>query len=116
MLRTSTYGKAITTAIAMLLLGSVAFAGEPGEKEGSVKVCTTPTSGLIEVSIENHRKIGNVRMEVKDASGRTVYLEEGKAMSDELVRRLDKGMFAKGAATLTVETRDFVITQGFTVQ
>ena len=116
MSRSSTYGKTIATAIAALLFSTVALAGEAGEKEAGVKVCSTPTSGLIEVSIENHRKIGNVRMEVKDSSGRTVYVEEGKAMSDELVRRLDKGMFAKGNATLTVETRDFVITQGFTVQ
>ena len=46
----------------------------------------------------------------------TVYFEEGKANTEELVRRFDKGMFPKGAATLHVQARDLDITQHFTVQ
>jgi hypothetical protein len=73
-------------------------------------------SGMIQVNILNHRKIGNVHLVVKDALGKTVYIEDGKAMTEELVRNFDKGMFPKGEATLTVEARDFTITQAFTIQ
>lgn len=97
------------------LLTSVSAA--PGNKEkASVSVDCSRGSGLIQVNILNHRKIGNVHIVVKDAKGKTVYVEEGKAMTEELVRRLDKGIFPKGAATLTVEARDFTITQAFTIQ
>ncbi len=89
----------------------------PDEKsKASVSVNCSRGSGLIQVNILNHRKIGNVHLVVKDANGRTVYVEEGKAMTEELVRRFDKGMLPKGAATVTVEARDFTITQPFTVQ
>jgi len=97
------------------LLTSVSAAPTDKEK-ASVSVDCTRASGLIQVNILNHRKIGNVHIVVKDAKGKTIYIEEGNAMSEELVRRLDKGMFPKGAVTLTVEARDFNITQAFTIQ
>lgn len=94
-----------------------AVALTPVEKGGArVSVECQRNSGLIQVNILNHRKIGKVHLVVKDAQGRTVYIEEGKANTDELVRRLDKGMFPKGAATLSVTARDFSITQTFTIQ
>ncbi|MCB0770224.1 MAG: hypothetical protein KDC00_07445 [Flavobacteriales bacterium] len=98
------------------LLASFAAPGAPGEDRARVTVECSRASGLIAISIENHRKIGSVHMEMKDSSGRTVYVEEGKAYSDELVRRLDKGMFPKGEATITVVARDFSITQAFVIQ
>ncbi len=97
------------------LLNSVT--ASPDEKEkASVSVDCKHGSGLIQVNILSTRKIGKIHLVVKDAKGKAVYIEEGKAMSEELVRRFDKGMFPKGAATLTVEARDFNITQAFTVQ
>lgn len=88
----------------------------PEEKKATVSVECSRASGLVLVNILNHRKIGNVHLVVKDAKGKTVYVEEGKAMTEELVRRFDKGMLPKGEATITVEARDFTITQAFTVQ
>ncbi len=76
----------------------------------------TRASGLIQLSILNHRRIGKVHIEVRDAKGALVYVEEGKAMAEELVRRFDKGLFPKGTATLSVKARDFDITQSFTIQ
>lgn len=105
----------------LLLMGASVtmcdVSASPGDKEKArVSVDCSRSAGMIQVNILNHRKIGNVHMVVKDAQGKTVYIEEGKAMTEELVRRLDKGMFPKGDATLTVEARDFTITQTFTIQ
>jgi hypothetical protein len=99
-----------------LLFASFSAPGAPGEEKARVSVECTQASGLIAINIENHRKIGSVHMEVKDSGGRTVYVEEGKAYGDELVRRLDKGMFPKGEATITVVARDFSITEVFIIQ
>lgn len=106
------------TASLLLHSGSMAAVRDvPAEKEkATVSVACSRASGLIEVNILNYRKIGKVRLVVKDAAGELVYVEEGKALSDVLVRRLDKSMLPKGAATVTVEARDFTITQAFTVQ
>lgn len=108
----------VILAVPMVLGGPLALAGDrPNDKgKASVSVDCSRSSGLIQVNILNHRKIGNIHLVVKDAKGKTVYVEEGKAMSEELIRRFDKGMFPKGTATLLVEARDFSITQVFTIQ
>ena len=91
-------------------------ATEGGEDKASVSVQCARGSGLIQVSVSNHRKIGKVLLEVKNAQGRVLYSEEGKAMTGELVRRLDKGLFPRGATTLEVTARDFVITHHFVIE
>ena len=53
---------------------------------------------------------------VDSEDGRVLYREEGKAMTGELVRRLDKGVFPRGTHTLTVVAKDFAITQRFTIE
>ncbi|MBL7951013.1 MAG: hypothetical protein JNM62_04780 [Flavobacteriales bacterium] len=107
----------VLAAVCAVLASSSAMApSHPDEKKATVSVECTRASGLVQVNILHHRKIGNVHLVVKDAKGKTVYVEEGKAMTEELVRRFDKGMLPKGAATITVEARDFTITQGFMVQ
>jgi hypothetical protein len=68
-------------------------------------------SGLLAFNVVNCRRIGNVVIEVRDAAGRTVYREEGKAMTAELVRRLDRGSFPKGELTLSVTAKDFAVSQ-----
>ncbi len=55
-------------------------------------------------------------IEIGDAAGRSLYREAGKAMSTELVRKLDKGVFPKGEHTLTVTAKDFSITQVLVVE
>lgn len=82
----------------------------------TVSVECSSASGLIQLQVLHHRRIGKVEIEVRDAEGDLVYLEAGKAMGEELVRRFDKGMFPKGEATLRVKTRDFDITRPFLIQ
>lgn len=108
----------LTTVVLMCLLSAPSqTSASPEEKaKASVSVDCKHGSGLVQVNILSTRKIGKIHLVVKDAKGKAVYIEEGKAMSEELVRRFDKGMFPKGAVTLTVEARDFNITQEFVVQ
>lgn len=98
-----------------LLLASPVQAGEPN-CGSSLKVECSRSSAFIQIQVLNHRRIGNVVLEVRDAQGRTLYREEGKALTEELVRRLDKGVFPRGQHTLTVTARDLVITQPFTIE
>ncbi len=98
-----------------LLLASPVQAGEPNSGS-SLKVECSRSSAFIQIQVLNHRRIGNVVLEVRDAQGRTLYREEGKALTEELVRRLDKGVFPRGQHTLTVTARDLVITQPFTIE
>ena len=101
----------------LLGAGTSAGAALPGGGDGAtVSVECDRGSGLILISITNHRRIGNVKLEVRDAQGKSLYYEEGKAMTEELVRRLDKGVFPKGEAMLTVTARDLSITQRFIIQ
>jgi hypothetical protein len=106
---------AILLLLATLFAGPV-LAASPGKDHRSrVIVESQKGSAFIMVQVLNHRKIGNVAIELRNEQGRILYKEEGKSMSDELVRRLDKGLFPKGDHTLTVVARDFRITQEFTV-
>jgi predicted polyphosphate/ATP-dependent NAD kinase len=98
-----------------LLMASPAHAGEP-HSASTVKVECSRSSAFIQIQVLNHRRIGNVVLEVRDKDGRTLYREEGKAMTEELVRRLDKGVFPRGQHTLTVTARDLSITQVFIIE
>lgn len=106
--------RAIGLVLVVFTIGPL-FA-EGGHTPGAVSIECTRSSSVIRIDITNHRKIGNVTIEVRDAEGRSLYYEEGKAMTEELVRKLDKGVFPKGAAVLTVTARDLRITQHFTIQ
>lgn len=105
-------------ALALLLVSALpsAVAGDGGKDKGEARVMVQAShaSAFVHVSITSFRKIGKVLIEVKDADGRTLYREAGKALTPELVRRLDKNVFPKGALTLSVTARDFAITQRFT--
>lgn len=81
-----------------------------------MRVECTRSSSLINISIQHERSIGKVKITVCDANGKVFYIEEGKAMKGELIRRIDKQGFAKGEMILTVEARDFHITQRFVVE
>lgn len=98
-----------------LLMASPVQAGEP-HSASTVKVECSRSSAFIQIQVQNHRRIGNVVLEVRDAQGRTLYREEGKALTEELVRRLDKGVFPRGQHTVTVTARDLSITQPFTIE
>ena len=106
----------IPLTVAALLCAVPAQALPGGDDEPKVSVHCTRGSGLIQVSISNHRKIGRVLLEVKDAKGHVLYSEEGKAMTEELVRRLDKGLFPKGETTLEVTAKDFAIKHHFVIE
>lgn len=104
----------ILLAISVLLLSasSALHASSPGcDRQPKFEVTNLKGSGLITLNLVNCRKIGHVVIEVKDASGKTLYREEGKATTPELVRRLDKGVFPKGRHDLVITAKDFTVTQ-----
>ncbi|MEO8589237.1 MAG: hypothetical protein ABI432_07715 [Flavobacteriales bacterium] len=109
--------RTVSFTIALALSSHVAVqAADGGKDEPHVSVQCVRGSGLIQVSISNPRKIGKVLLEVKDPSGHVLYSEEGKALTGQLVRRLDKGLFPKGATTVEVTARDFAITHQFVIE
>lgn len=106
-----------TLSIVALLSAAPMQASVPdGGEEATVFVEAGRGSAFIHILVNNHRRIGNVVIEVRDIHGRTLYKEEGKAMTDELVRRLDKGMFPRGEHLLAISARDLSITQRFTIE
>lgn len=64
----------------------------------------------------SERRIGKLVLEVRDQHGRTLYREEGKALTGELVRNLDKGVFPRGTLQLTVVAKDLAVSQQFTIE
>jgi hypothetical protein len=117
-LRLRLTGAAIPILLASLLavsVRSVAAAG-PGKDEALVRVETSKASGLILIHVSSHRRIGHMVLEVRDDRGMTHYREEGKAMTEEWVRKLDKGAFPKGPMTLTVKARGLSIDQRFVIE
>lgn len=106
----------LLTAFLLSMVPPIFGAVPGGDDEATLFVETQRNSAFINILVNNHRRIGNVVIEVKDLDGRVLYHEEGKAMTGELVRRLDKGVFPKGEHALTVLARDFSITQRFTIE
>lgn len=96
---------------ALCLLVAPARAGGDEHAKASLHVEAAPGSAFLKLDIRNHRKIGKVAILVRDEKGRVVYSEEGKAMTGELVRLLDKRAMPLGELTVTVTARDFAITQ-----
>ncbi len=92
-----------------------ANAGLPGGT-ARVEVTCTRSSAFVNVSINSDRPIGKVVIEVVDEKGRTWYKEEGKALTPELIRRLDKGGFPKAAMTLKVTAKDFEVSRPFKIE
>jgi hypothetical protein len=103
------------TVLALLMSGAVQAAAPGCDRAPKVEIINTKGSGLISFSLVNCRKIGHVVIEVKDETGRTLYREEGKAMTPELVRRLDKGAFPKGQHTLVITAKDFTVSQSLVI-
>lgn len=81
-----------------------------------MNVVCMKSSALLQVQVDNCKKIGKMVLEIADANGRVLYREEGKAMTGELVRRLDKGILPRGTHTLTISTKDFVLSKPFTIE
>lgn len=92
--------------------GTPVQAASPGcAQRPKVEVVCVKSSALLALNVTSCRKIGDVVIEVRDAAGRTVYKEEGKAMTAELVRRLDRGALPKGELTLLVNAKDLSFSQ-----
>lgn len=111
--------KPLLASFFALMLSSVPVAGAiPGNADGAtrVEVTCSRSSAFVNVSINSYRPIGKVVIEVLDDQGRTWYKEEGKALTPELVRRLDKGTFPKGSLTLKVSAKDLEVSRPFTVE
>jgi hypothetical protein len=117
MLSRSLLGRSLVILSMTTFLHTAALAAvTDGNDKSRVRVECHKASGIIGVNVTSHRKIGDVVLEVRNKEGRTLYREEGRAMSTELVRRLDKGVFPKGAHTVTVTAKDFTISQELVIE
>lgn len=104
-------------ALLVSLAGTtLAPAATPPDGEARLEVACERRSAFVNVSINSFRKIGHLRIEVRNAQGIVLYCEEGKALTPELVRRLDKGAFPRGTHALIVQARDFRLERPFTVE
>jgi len=103
---------------ASLLTSLPVVHGSPGrpDSKARVEVTCSRNSAFVNVSINSDRPIGKVVIEVVDEMGLTWYKEEGKALTPELIRRLDKGAFPKKAMTLKVSAKDFTVSRPFQVE
>ncbi len=110
--------KIIHSGLLLLMLAPAvpAWACKAGDKNTRVVVQCSRSSAFVNVNINSSRKIGRVLIEVLDIKGTVLYREEGKALSPELIRRLDKGGFPRGPLTLQVTTKEFQLSQNFTVE
>ena len=90
--------------------------GVAGDGPGKLNVEASKRSAFVTIALQHDRRIGPITLEVKDDQGRTLYREEGKAMQEELVRRLDKGILPKGEHTLFISTRDLKLSERFVVE
>jgi hypothetical protein len=102
--------------IALIGASLSAPAATPPDGEARLEVKCDRRSAFVNISINSFRRIGVVKLEVRDVNGLVLYREEGKALTAELVRRLDKGTFPRGTHTLVVEARDMALSQPFTVE
>ncbi len=105
--------------VGLAVWGAVVAKAGPGKdcgQKAAVRVECATTSAFLNIDIAHCRKIGHVVIEVKNKEGLVLYKEEGKALAEQLVRRLDKGVFPKGELSLSVTTRDFAITQPFSIR
>ena len=85
------------------------------DEKASVKVGSL-SAGSIQVCIINYRKIGNVHIEIRSAAGESLYIEEGKTNTTELIRQIDRTRLPRGDHQLTVTTRDFSITRQLVIE
>lgn len=102
--------------VALVLFTSSFTAGPGSASSARVQVDCSHGSAFLNISVFSDHRIGRISFEILDRSGRTLYREEGKALTGELVRRLDKGAFPRGAHTLQVKAKDFAVSQVFTVE
>ncbi len=100
----------------VLLVSSLSVQAGSEDHGGSARVECSRSSGLIRLHLNAERRIGRVVLQIADADGRLLYREEGRALRNELVRVLDKGLFPKGEMVLTVKARDLELAQRFTIE
>lgn len=107
---------AAVIAVSAMLSGA-AFAGH-GDAGGNTRLSVqcSRTSAFVNIQIAHSRKIGKVALEIRDKEGRVLYREEGKALTEELVRRLDKAVLPRGTHVLSVQGKDLSLSQAFTIE
>lgn len=107
------------TSLAVGLMLALTIQAWPSDAEpgaSRLQVQCSRASAFVSIQIEHDRRIGNVILEIRDQQGRVIYREEGKALTGELVRRLDKGQLPRGTHRLSVHFRDQDLSQEFTIE
>lgn len=98
------------------LVGPRVQANPGGDEKHSLTVSAEPSSSLFTIKVNAEKKLGEIRIQVRNNQGDVVYSEAGKAKTDELVRYLDKNIFRKGTYQIEIFTKDFSITQYYKVE
>ena len=114
----------LTTIIIALSFSLLSFGQERGllaysdggVEEHSLTVCAEPSSGLFTVKVASDKKIGNIRIQVRNSNGKVIYSEVGKAKTNEMVRYIDKSIFKKGEYKVEVFTKQFNMSQAYNVR
>lgn len=107
----------------MLLLSSMMAgvvpaigAGDGCHTATNLTVKCSRASSLVQLNLSGCKKMGKITIEVRDQHGRTLYREEGRALTGELIRNLDKGTFPRGTHEVTVSSKEFAVSQRFTIE
>lgn len=105
----------IVSLVACVMTLSVS-AGGPEPHGSRLQVHCSKSSAFVSIQVEHEKRIGNITLEIRDQLGHVLYREEGKALTGELVRRLDKGQLPRGTHTLSVQSKALSLSQQFTVE
>lgn len=105
----------IISFVACLLTVSVS-AGGPDHHGGRLQVHCSKASAFVSIQVEHEKRIGTITLEIRDQRGLVLYREEGKALTGELVRRLDKGQLPRGTHVLSVQSKALSLSQQFTIE
>lgn len=108
--------RALLLAVALGSFSAPSARADGGAGSGRLQVHCTKGSAFVSILLEHHHRIGKVVLQIRDQQGRVIYREEGKALTGELVRRLDKGQLPRGKHTLSVEAKDLLLSQEFTIE
>jgi hypothetical protein len=108
--------RALILTVALGSLSALSARADGGAGSGRLQVHCTKGSAFVSILVERDHRIGKVVLQIRDQQGRVIYREEGKALTSELVRRLDKGQLPRGKHTLSVEAKDLLLSQEFTIE
>jgi hypothetical protein len=84
-------------------------------QEYQIRVWPNPSSGLFNLSL-NYKKIGDLKVKIFDISGKLVYMNDLKNLSDEIDLSLDLSGYAKGLYQMHLDTGNGIYNRVLVIQ